>query len=417
MKRMMLFMLMILGILSACSDDDDNNASVSFGKEVYILNGDASVDIVLNASKAVSSATSVKFTLAGTAVENEDYTLSAHEFTFAAGSNSAKITVEPKDNFTEGKTIRLTLGEMPGYTVQGAASVVITVVPKEIIIASFTTDETELASTREVKVSFRGAVNKDYTSSKELHIPFTVGGTAVLGTHYEIVGNVSEFVVPAGQREASVTLKFITLEEGKDKIVLQLNEEPGIQMGNNESVSIQITGPTSFADMVGKWEYNGEFASEEWILSILTEEYPGDEMNLPTPSSSSGTIEFISADIDSMVVELTGSLANYLRNCKVTYLKDVPDEELIETPETIRAQVMYMELSSANINFSASHTTIRPALVLFRFLDKDRTQLQVRIVDYVPTDFMTQTYEDWNDGSDYPLKDFFPLCFNFTKVN
>lgn len=417
MKRMMLLMLMILGVLSACSDDDDDSASVSFSKEVYILNGDASVDIVLNASKAVSSAMSVKFTVAGTAAEDEDYTLSAHEFTFAAGSNSAKVTVEPKDNFTEGQTIRLTLGEVPGYTVKGAASVVVTVVPKEIIIAGFTTDETELASTREVKVSFRGAVNKDYTSSRELHIPFTVGGTAVLGTHYEIVGNASGFVVPAGQREASVTLKFLALEEGKDEIILKLNEEPGIQMGNNESVSIQITGPTSFADMVGKWEYNGEFASEEWITSILTEEYPGDEVNLPTPSSSSGTIEFLSADIDSMIMNLSGSLANYFRSCKVTYLKDVPDEELIETPETIKAQVMYMELSSANVNFSASHTTLRPALILFRFLNNARTELQIRIVDYEPTDFMTQTWEDWNDGSDYPLKDYLPLCFNFTKVN
>lgn len=87
----LLFSLFLLtGIWTSCSDnDDDDMLDVSFAKTAYFLPANEPVKIEVTANSAVAENTVVKFGITGSAVKDEDYTLSAEEFVIPAGESSA----------------------------------------------------------------------------------------------------------------------------------------------------------------------------------------------------------------------------------------------------------------------------------------------------------------------------------------
>lgn len=69
------------------------------------------------------------------------------------------------------------------------------------------------------------------------------------------------------------------------------------------------------------------------------------------------------------------------------------------------------------MNFSATQTQKREAVVGFRIIEKDGKQiLECTIDDFEPKDFLSDVYEMFKDFNEYPVMKSAPLRLHFTKV-
>ena len=95
----------------ACHDDDneEKGPQLAFSELIYTLDAEEPLKVEIRVSEPVSSNTSVKFNIRRAAIQGEEYKLSADEFVIPAGETTASITVTPKNNFEDGKTIKLEL--------------------------------------------------------------------------------------------------------------------------------------------------------------------------------------------------------------------------------------------------------------------------------------------------------------------
>ena len=79
-KILFVFSLLIgLSLMSACSDDDNSDPKLSFGRSIYILKAAEPLAVELMVSEPVTEEVRVPFSIDGTAVLDEDYTISTYE--------------------------------------------------------------------------------------------------------------------------------------------------------------------------------------------------------------------------------------------------------------------------------------------------------------------------------------------------
>ena len=144
-KILFVFSLLVsLSLLWACSDDDDKGPTLSFGRPIYILKAVDSLAVEVMVSEPVTEVVRVPFTVEGSAVEGEDYTLSAREFTIQPGQMIDTIHVKPKDNVIGRREIRLSLQEVPGYRLWNNRWAMIPVETKDLFTGSFTQTSMDL---------------------------------------------------------------------------------------------------------------------------------------------------------------------------------------------------------------------------------------------------------------------------------
>lgn len=416
-----LFLLVLLAMTcfgTACSDDNDTGgATLSFGRAYYVLQAQAPLTVDLRANGPVESTLAVKFNVGGTAIEGEDYSISAKEFVFEPGKEIASVTVTPLNNYTSEREIKLELVPVPGYSLWNNKVTMIPIEAKEYLVCSFKKNWVELEALYQPIVEVKGAISGKFKSDIPLHLQFEIvegdGTTAVEGVHYEIKDNVREFVIPAGQSEAQITLNFLKQEKGKDQITLRLKlPTDTYQYGNYAEMILKISGPLSFDKLEGTWQYK-TFSSEASIRDLIGSDpdFQADLDLLPSPASSSGSIEFIQSTQDGkgkMISHLTGTLANYLMNCEIEFLSPEKFEDLWDTSEK-DIWISMAHFNPVNGYFSSSSSDIRVGKVGMRLLDGGQT-LEVRIEDCEPQDFLQLTFMLFGDMS------LTPLVFHFTRV-
>ena len=143
---------------TACSEDDDHARTVSFKRAVYILSSNQAIEVEIGLSEVAEQELTVPFEVFGTAVEGEEYSLSAHEFVVAQGENSAKVVITPVDNVYSDRQIRLELADVPGYAFGNYRVVLIPVETKEVITTSFAADACILKSSLTVFMNLLSGV-------------------------------------------------------------------------------------------------------------------------------------------------------------------------------------------------------------------------------------------------------------------
>ncbi|WP_099291091.1 Calx-beta domain-containing protein [Butyricimonas sp. Marseille-P3923] len=412
-KLFLLVLWAIACLSSACSDDDNDRATLSFGRAYYVLQAQANLEVDLRASSPVENALTVKINVSGSAVEGEDYSISAKEFVFQPGEDIAKITIIPLNNYTEEREIKLSVEPVTGFSLWNNKSTIIPIEPKEVLICSFSKSWVELEAMYKAGVEVKGSVSGKFNSIVDLHLPFEIvadGTTAIEGKHYTIEGDAREFVIPAGKNKAEIQLNFLEREIGKDKITFRLIlPDDTYRYGNYADMQVQIVGPLSFEKLAGKWEYK-TFASETAIRDILgtDPDFATDLDELPTANSSAGTIEFIEGAEEGkgqMISNLTGDLANYFRNCEIEFSD--PEYRYLGDLNT-SAWVSNAYFDPVNAYFSASASDERSAKVGLRLLDGGET-LEVRIEDCEPQDFLQLIFM-------FEMQELTPIVFHFTRI-
>lgn len=421
-KILFVFSLFLsLSLILACSDDDNSDPKLSFGRPIYILKAAEPLAVELIVSEPVMEEIKVPFMIDGSAVLDEDYTISAKEFVLHPGDWIDTVWVTPKENVIGQREIRLSLQEVPRYRLWNNRWAIIPVETKDIFTCSFSQTTMDLKS--EVVASMKltvGGVDYMY-KREELRVPFEIdpASTAVEGVHYEIVGGGRELIMGIQKATADVTIRFLKKEVSKDKVIIRLVEGGLFEGGTNTSVTINVNGPTLYEDFVGAWT-SPDFISGDFIKGMVWG-HPTDCDNLPVNNLSTDRIVFTAGATNTLNVDgVQGDLAKYLRNCEVVYIGEEPEQLWDQDAYGIKRDVVTLELSKANVNYSATNVAERKAIVLVRLLNKGKV-LEFRIVDYEPTDFLTGTYYDethpgWGEPKEYPMRELYPLVFRFNKV-
>ena len=418
-KILFVFSLFLsLSLILACSDDDNSDPKLSFGRPIYILKAAEPLAVELIVSEPVTEEIKVPFMIDGSAVLDEDYTISAKEFVLHPGDWIDTVWVTPKENVIGQREIRLSLQEVPRYRLWNNRWAIIPVETKDIFTCSFSQTTMDLKS--EVVVSMKltvGGVDYMY-KREELRVPFEIdpASTAVEGEHYEIVGGGRELIMGIQKATADVTIRFLKKEVGKDKVIIRLVEGGLFEGGTNTSVTINVNGPTLYEDFVGTWVYP-TFISGDFIKGMVWG-HPTDCDNLPVNNLSTDRIVFTAGATNTLNVDgVQGDLAKYLRNCEVVYIGEEPEQLWDQDAYGIKRDVVTLELSKANVNYSVTNVAERKAIVLVRLLNKGKV-LEFRIVDYEPTDFLVEEYNGMKDFAteDEPAMIYYPLRYHFKRV-
>jgi hypothetical protein len=214
--------------------------------------GTANLVYTFSRTGPTSSALSVKYTVGGTATLGTDYTGIAatpttKSVSFAAGSATAIVTVDPKTDTTieADETVALTLAAGTGYSIGTTAAVVGTILNDDSPVIT-------LAVAPTAGVTEDGTTNLLYTfsrtgaTSSALSVKYTVGGTATLGTDYSGIGatHATKTVsFAAGSATATVTVdpKTDTTIEANETVALTLAAGTGYSIGTTAAVTGTIT--------------------------------------------------------------------------------------------------------------------------------------------------------------------------------
>jgi Concanavalin A-like lectin/glucanases superfamily/Calx-beta domain/CARDB len=222
--------------------NDDTDVSVAVSPSS--VTEDGATNLVYTFSRAgATNASTVNFSVGGTATFNSDYTQSgATTFTattgtiaFAAGEASKTVTVDPTSDTTvePNETVILTVTPGTGYNVASPSSATGTI----------TNDDTDVTvAVSPSAVNEDGATNLVYTFTRNgitnvsLVVNFSVGGTATFNSDYTQSG-ATTFAATTGTIAfaAGETSKTVTVDPTSDTTV-----EP------NETVILTVTSGTGY---------------------------------------------------------------------------------------------------------------------------------------------------------------------------
>ena len=427
MQKLLFLLIMFVGLvaLGGCSDDKSNPLTVSFMRPYYILPESEPLDVEIRLSQPAAEGLTVPFTVGGDAVLDDEYILSANEFVVAPGQDSAVITITPQNNFTANHEISLLLDIPEGYGPGLYAQTMIPVEVRSAMTVSFVATEYDLYD--EGNVGVRLAVgSSDYENpSYDIHIPFEIDpeSTAELGVHYEIVGGAQEFLYSRGAYIGLVRIKRLLREPGKDKIVLRLVENDRFLVGlDNDRAYINIDGPITFDNLVGNWRFKEFLSTNAAYYGGLVGE-PEDALPVCDPADVLTFERRNGVDVVN-TSGLMGDLKDYFVDGATVTLTGTGDDHMyylstnIDTEEHLDREVIRSTFSQVNLAFSPTTTILGQAAVDFRFIGSD--ELEVRIVQYEPTDFLVDVYNSRKDDSSWnreglPMKGQYTLIFRFTR--
>lgn len=390
MKKITIALAAALAVLSACQKTPALPA-VQFDQTNYILPAEDGVTVKVVSDKPLTA--DVEFTVSGTAVKDKDYKISVEDKVSFADSYEAAIVIEPLNNL-EDKNIVLELkGAADGsFTLGGNAKTTVVITPKEKVYCSFEKSATLLPGTFERTVSLKliGAVTGEkFRASGELKIPFTVSGTAVEGTDYEIVGGEKFFVADNGTNEATVKIrsKYETVPETLPTLTFNVVSGERFLAGVKSSTEIVFGSVLQFTEFVGKWAYSSyplhddPAADKATFDMMINDGYSTSdtwEENVPWKNTTSDVIEFKAEDgVNKLTVSGTGDIFDFLTNAEVIDVKPHSYtyyyyEYTNKDAATLDAAVE-VTLSDVNYDFAKTSTKYKVGRIILNLRENGQT--------------------------------------------
>ncbi len=207
--------------------------------------GTANMVYTFTRSGVTTNALTVNYTLGGTATLNTDYTRTGttNTVTFAAGSSTATVTVDPTPDTTveSNETVALTLATGTGYTVGTTTAVTGTITNDDVTLPSIT------LAVSPSSVNEDGTTNLVYTFTRSgvttnaLTVNYTVGGTATNGTDYTSIPTSVTFAANSATATVTVDPTADTTVESDETVALTLATGTGYTVGTTTAVTGTIT--------------------------------------------------------------------------------------------------------------------------------------------------------------------------------
>jgi hypothetical protein len=234
--------------------DNDDPPSVYFSPASQNGDEDGGAMTVLAQLSAFSAKNiTVPFGVSGTAVDGEDFTVSAGPLSFPAGSVETTILITVNDDIVDedDETVVLTLLAPPLDPIDGLPNVILgspnpheaTIVDNDTAVLSFTWESQEI---EETSPSAPIQVQLSTPSSKDVTVRFHVDGssTATEGgddDDYDLMG--SPIVIPKGDTTAEIDLtpKSDGLQEESESVVVVLDPPTNAELGTPNVHTAWIT--------------------------------------------------------------------------------------------------------------------------------------------------------------------------------
>ncbi|WP_396754587.1 beta strand repeat-containing protein [Microcystis aeruginosa] len=228
--------------------NDDTSVTLAVAPASVTEDGTTNLVYTFTRSGVTTNSLTVNYTLGGTATLNTDYTRTGtnNTVTFAAGSSTATVTVDPTaDTIVESnETVALTLAAGTGYTVGTTTPVTGTInddEPPIINLAVSPASVTEDGTTNLIYTFTRSGL-----TTNSLTVNYTLGGTATLNTDYTRTGTNNTVTFAAGSSTATVTVDPTpdTIVETDETVILTLAAGTGYTVGTTTPVTGTITNVT-----------------------------------------------------------------------------------------------------------------------------------------------------------------------------
>ncbi|MCA2753948.1 MAG: M10 family metallopeptidase C-terminal domain-containing protein, partial [Microcystis sp. M137S2] len=228
--------------------NDDTSVTLAVSPSSVTEDGTANLVYTFTRSGVTTNALTVNYTIGGTATLNTDYTRTGttNTVTFAAGSSTATVTVDPTADTTveSNETVALTLATGTGYTVGTTTAVTGTI----------TNDDTSVTlAVSPSSVTEDGTTNLGYTFTRSgvttnaLTVNYTLGGTATLNTDYTRTGTTNTVTFAAGSSTATVIVDPTadTTVEPNETVILTVAAGTGYTVGTPNAATGTITDDDS----------------------------------------------------------------------------------------------------------------------------------------------------------------------------
>ncbi len=170
----------------------------------------------------------VPFTLTGTAVEGDDFTVTRSPLTIPAGNMSANITFTVNDDLSaeSTETIIVTLGTPTGATLGAQNTHTVNLVDNDDGTPTATL-ELAAPTVQENAGSAVMTINLSSASEFDIVLPFTVTGSATRNTDFVISSD--SILIPSGETTASINIAITD----------------DFELENNETVIVKLDTPTN----------------------------------------------------------------------------------------------------------------------------------------------------------------------------
>jgi len=306
--------------------NDDAPPTVFFASSSQSQAEDVDTLITVKLSAASYQDITVSFTVSGTASGGGvDYIITSSPIVIPAGDSSFPIVVDVNDDVIDedDETVIVTMGAVINATKALPDQHVLTITDNDAPpLVSFTWesqigDETVGSMTVQVKLSA--------ASSKQITVPFSVGGSATRGTDYTI--DSTPLVIPPGGLTASTAINVIADSdntEGEETVVLTLLTPTNATIGSPSihTATIATVPVIPVVFFSSSLQSGYEDAGQMVITAVLS---AASSQNVTVPFSVSGTATRVSdytITSSPVVIPAGGSSVNIV----VTLIDDTLDE-------------------------------------------------------------------------------------------
>ena len=358
----------------------------------------------------------VEFTVSGTATE-DDYSIENNYFIVEQGSKIGSLVIDVKAFLDSKKELKITIVKAEGYDV-GNCVFTYELSPVEKVMYSFVQKEQSLVEETNIVMVIAGETSGDSyenISDKKFVVSVDPSSSAIEGTHFEFVGEKT-ITISKDNLTGYVTIKpigdsFIYL--GKEIKLLVAPEtgddDPLYYAGSNIETRVVMTG-FNLENVIGKWKLTSQV---NYDFLVAMGNYESDLSSLPVIDESD-CIEFAyNEDGESLIIPtLKGGLKNFFTNAeghKISFSEIAGEFTHWETWEAY--SLPFYTVDGVNAKFSATETEERPANIGLSYVDENT--INVYVFDYVPTDFLTQMYEEM--GYEF-YADAFGLVYSFSRI-
>ncbi|XHR85236.1 MAG: beta strand repeat-containing protein [Gloeotrichia echinulata GP01] len=211
-------------------------------------NGTTNLVYTFTRTGPTTNALTVNYGITGTA-DSSDYTGATpgtgKTITFAAGSSTATLTIDPTADTTieSDETVALTLATGTGYTIGTTTAVTGTITNDDLPVITVAATDASAAETNTGVTANPGIFTLTRTgiTTSALTVNYTLGGTAIKGTDYSNLTGTVTFAVGSSTATVTVTPINDIIFEGTETVILNLATGTSYTLGATSTATVNIT--------------------------------------------------------------------------------------------------------------------------------------------------------------------------------
>ena len=388
----MIFAAMTALFMVSCEPEDTVEVpTVSFAVQPVNVDGVFTLTLMTSGYDGTEPVT-IPVNFSGTAVEGEDYFVSAEEFVIGGLEPVSTITVRAANSDAEGKTVTAALGAPDGFALGNLSSVTFTLVPVQLY-ASFESQTRKGVVSAGVTVQIFDRSGMFYRVGQAMTITLEVDetkSTAVFGTNFEFEGGKPEIVIDQNGLEGTLILNMIEpYDENHNKVVLNIVESDNIHIGTYGSVEVTFSG-SPWEALDGEWVINEFVTDREYYEGMYGDAGATGFELFPTITQNDKITFDLSGN--KFIPEFSGSFKDYFIG-----ESSIKQGDYYDAYGMIDPAVLLVELDNVNRWFSPTETSEdKVAYIGARFITDEGTGDE--LLDFHVLDYESHTFcPEWLD--------------------